>query len=335
MLQRSYLETIKVSFFKTKEGVKYKDLEVGRVLNGIKNGAYRVEIEKGRSYLDDGNLSGYEGVKNCLPAITFCGTFDQHHRENDLIHYNSLLVIDIDKLDELEMIHVKGVLERDSHIAAYWLSPSGRGFKGLVYLHYEDGFMEMPLREKHYIAFKQLFRYLYSNYGVELDTSGKDIPRLCFMSYDSALCVKDEIEAFVVVDLPEEKYVCKRNKKHDIRPSLDVKDWKDIIGKSIDYKDNSINRNKVIYILKKLKKRGLSITDTWENWTKVAFAMASSVHPEKGRELFLELCRLDGINHDEAKSERLIWDAYMHNKGRCNIQTILYLARQKGIILNG
>lgn len=59
---------------------------------------------------------------------------------------------------------------------------------------------------------------------------------------------------------------------------------------------------------------------------KVAFSIASSVHPEKGRELFLEFCRLDGAKHNEAKSEHLILDAY--RKTRTNVAlTQLYTWR--------
>ena len=101
------------------------------------------------------------------------------------------------------------------------------------------------------------------------------------------------------------------------------------------YKYNKSNKNKLLYILKKLKKHNQSITDTWENWVKVAFSIASSVHPEPGRKLFLNFCELDGLKNNVVKSEHLILDAYRKNQGKCNINTIIYLARQKGVVLDG
>lgn len=97
---------------------------------------------------------------------------------------------------------------------------------------------------------------------------------------------------------------------------------------------NGYNRSLLTYIYKKLAKKGISITETWEDWVKVAFAIASSVHPEKGRELFMKFCSLDGEKNDIVKSERLIWDAYNRNLGKCSISTIIYLAKQKGIVLD-
>ena len=58
------------------------------------------------------------------------------------------------------------------------------------------------------------------------------------------------------------------------------------------------------------------------------------IHPEKGRELFLMLCELDGVKHDAVKSENLIFNAYLYNKGLVNFSTIIYLARQKGLEVN-
>lgn len=144
------------------------------------------------------------------------------------------------------------------------------------------------------------------------------------MSSDEDAVIKEEAMAFKV------KYdEMTNNAKQNVTIAGKVraiapKDWNEIYGKATEYKDNIYNRNLVAYVLKKLTKRHLSITETWEDWVKVAFAIASNLHPEKGKELFLQLCRLDGVNHDEAKSERLIWDAYSLNKGRCSIKTIKY-----------
>ncbi len=106
------------------------------------------------------------------------------------------------------------------------------------------------------------------------------------------------------------------------------------MGKSTDYIEHQNYRFKLNSIYKKLKKRNLSITDTYENWIKVAYAIASNLHPEIGRKIFLQLCELDGINHDATRSEKLIFDAYQKHKGRVGFGTIIYLAKQKGIELN-
>lgn len=344
MIRKKFdLYSLEVSFFQKRNCPKYIDMPIGRVMRGIKDGAYRIEIEKARTCLSEGDLDGYDGIKSELPAVTFSASYDNKRRAEELVHYNSVLVFDIDKLNDEELIRIREVLLHDVFIAAFWLSPSAKGYKGLVHLQYDDEYAEVSLKEKHNQAFEQFFQYLLVNYGIELDKSGRDIQRLCFMSSDEELFVREEAEAFEVVysyeaNEKERKGNENQNRHKEGKPGTTVSisplDWKAIYAKRVEYKDHARNRSIISFILKKLRKKDLSITDTWENWTKVAFAIASSLHPETGKDLFLQFCRLDGAKHDEMRSERLIWEAYASNQGMCHVETIIYLARQKGIVLD-
>lgn len=311
-------------------------MSIERVMNGIRSCAYHIEIDKARSCLDGGDVEGYNRIKLNLPAVTFSATYASNRKLDELVHYNSLLVFDIDKLEEYEMNRIGDILRNDAYIAAYWLSPSARGFKGLIHLCYEEVCADLSLKEKHDAAFEQCFQYLLGRYGIELDKSGRDIQRLCFMSCDTSLYLRNEADVFQVQRPEDLNLVSPKNLTAKPRGTLNLStlDWKAIYTRNVEYPDHASNRAKITFIFKKLRKQRLSITDSWENWTKVAFAIASSVHPEIGKELFLQLCRLDGPMHDEAKSQRLIWEAYAKNQGACRIQTILYLARQKGIVLD-
>lgn len=106
-------------------------------------------------------------------------------------------MIDIDKLNELEMERVKSVLYEDDLIAAFWESPSGKGFKGLVHLDYPPELMGRSVMDRHKIAFRQLFSFLLANYDIELDKSGSDVCRLCYMSADKYLVIKKEAKPFL------------------------------------------------------------------------------------------------------------------------------------------
>ena len=333
IITKEVLEESLVSFYLNVKADKHSDMSVGRILRGIKNEAYHECINEARLHLSQKNKDKYNQIKNALPAVTFCGTFARGHKADECMAYNNLLVIDIDKLSVIEMSQIEKILESESFIASYWISPSGKGYKGLVYLDYDNSFADISYKVKHKVAFRQLFTYLLSNYNISLDSSGSDICRLCYMSSDSELVVKNESTAFFV---HEEDFTEMKggNRNTVATKTVQPQNWNEIYGKATEYVNNGYNRSLITLILKKLKKKNLSITDTWENWVKVAFSVASSVHPNKGRELFLDLCRLDGIKHDEQKSERLIWDAYSQNKRSCSINTIIYLARQKGVVLD-
>lgn len=333
IISKDALEECLVSFYLNVKAEKHSDMPIGRVLRGIKNASYNELICKARQVLSQNDNEKYNQIKSTLPVVTFCGTFAKGHKAEECISYNNLLVIDIDKLSELEMSDVEEALQSESCVAAYWVSPSGKGYKGLVNLDYDISFSDVQNNIKHKTAFRQLFTYLFSNYNITLDGSGSDICRLCYMSSDPGLVVKNESTAFFVSKEAIDEVKTTGSRVATIK-MMSPNSWNEIYGKATEYTSNGYNRSLITMILKKLTKKKLSITDTWENWVKVAFSIASSVHPVKGRELFLDLCRLDGERHNEQKSEQLIWDAYSQNKGRCSINTIIYLARQKGIVLD-
>lgn len=322
-----------VSFYKNIKGDKFTDMSIDRVLRGIKDGAYNHLVLAARTFLSKDDKESYNRIKEQLPAVTFCGTFIKGHKAEECVCYNKMMVIDIDDLEELQLKDVYKYLISDSYVAAFWLSPSGRGYKGLVNLEYDEKMDVFDVKERHKMAFEQLFTYLLSEYGISIDKSGKDICRLCFMSSDEKIVEKETVKSFPV-KIDEEHYKKESKSKTTTIPHIENKSWNEIYGKATEYTQNGYNRSLLTFIYKKLKKKNLSITDSWENWVKVAFAIASSVHPIKGRELFLKFCQLDGVYNDEIKSEHLIWDAYTKNQGRCSINTIIYLARQKGVVLD-
>lgn len=330
IVSKEYIESLQVSFFDRSSAPKREDMSIGRVLNGIRSEAYKPRIATARALLNAGDRKGYDKIKGGLPAVTFCGTFDVGHSAAQCTHYNELMILDIDHQEEHMMEEVKEALSRDVHVAAFWLSPSAQGYKGLVPLTYEASLLNSGASFKHKLAFEQIYIYFLSRYGIELDGSGKDISRLCYMSSDASLVAKEQCTTFEVTYDGQESTIKPGKSEREV-PQVEAKDWKELCGKATCYKNHRENRNQLIKIIKQLTKRGISITPTWEEWVRVAFAIASSIHPEKGRDHFLELCRLDKDKHDELKSERLIWDAYNKTQMRSGIHTIIYLAKQKGV----
>ena len=328
------LTEIPVTYFKSLYEGASLDMTIGRIFSGISSDYFKPQIQKARNCLQKGDQQGYNKIKNTLHAVTFCGTFANHRNAEECRLYNNLLVIDIDKIKDEDIAYVEDSLREDPYIADFWKSPSGLGFKGLAHLHYDVTFDNMDLSNKHKIAFRSLFEYLLATYGIELDKSGSDISRLCFMSWDPHIVIKDVAKAFDIKTLNKEVLSNKNLTHTHTAISCKNLNWNDILGKSTDYIEHQNYRFKLNSIYKKLKKRNLSITDTYENWIKVAYAIASNLHPEIGRKIFLQLCELDGINHDATRSEKLIFDAYQKHKGRVGFGTIIYLAKQKGIELN-
>lgn len=325
-----------MSYFKYFKGAPSLDISIDRVFNGIRSDVFKDTVLAVRKFKNS-NVELSKQYKSTLPAVTFCGIFREKRNVDCCISYNHLLVIDIDHVADNLMDVYRDDLNNDPYVAAFWLSPSGSGYKGLVHLKYNESLENLDNKEKHKIAFREVLKYLLEKYGIALDESGSDIPRLCYMSWDPKIVIKPEAEAFEVeIEVGDSLIEDKRTFNSPIKKvqRKEVKlDWNHIIGVA-DYPLSNHYRFLLGQIYKKLVKKNKSITDSYVNWVKVAFAIASNIHPVAGKDLFLKLCRLDGIGHDEVKCEHLIFEAYAKTNRKVGFGTIIFLARRKGLYIN-
>lgn len=334
-MTKEELLRIPVSFYRHKTSAEPRAANIGQVLGAICGSFYEQQVKTIRQLKDLGKKEAADEVKNNLHAVTFCATFKNLRRSSMYQQYNKLMVIDIDKLVPDEMERVRERLEANPVVATYWKSPSGTGWKGLVPLSYLHSDKKTDVVEMHHWAFKKLEDDFRQKDNIELDASGKDITRLCFMSWSPELRVKDAFEVFLV-DLDEMRAEQKARKKNGgervvVQSSGEPIQWNLVDGKKQGDR-NPYDRRMMERIYKFLVARGLSITSTYEEWVKVAFAIAQTFHSTYGRKMFMKLCELDGANHNEAKSERLIYDAYTAPVIRSDFSSIVYLAQRKGFV---
>ena len=336
-MQNMYDDWLKmpVSYFPNKTSQATQQMSLGDVLKTIQSNRFEMLISELRRFKADGKQDRADAIKSNLPAVTFCATFDRRRISNQYAHYNNLLVIDIDKLSEEEMARIKECLMNDPYVASFWKSPSGNGWKGLVQLSYPEEVLILDVSERHREAFIYIEQYFKSNYSIELDSSGKDITRLCFFSWDPELIIKDTAPPMPIEIKPKQAKPEKRivSQSTYSKPSNLVKDyaWNQIEGKS-SQKNNPMDRRLMENIYRYLVRHNSSITGSYEDWVKVAFAIAGTFHPAYGRTMFMKLCRLDGADHNEEQSERLIYDAYTTMEKRSDFSTIIYLAGKKGYV---
>jgi hypothetical protein len=146
------------------------------IIKAIKTGKWEDEILRLRDTEDE---EEQDVLKRKLPAVTFSGVFSPRRSLESCVKYNHVVVFDIDKLEHSELERVEKELRSDPHVLVMFRSPRGNGLKGLV-----------PVTSgqvNHLDAFECLSMYFKSRYNVKLDASGKDICRLCFVSYDPEL----------------------------------------------------------------------------------------------------------------------------------------------------
>lgn len=313
---------IKISKFNSLTAKTYSTIFMFEELRHIKYGTYKTEVLNCRRALAEGDKNLYVKLKSNLPSVTFCGEF-KGRKASDIIEYNNLMILDIDDLPIENLESIKNILIKDNFILSLWKSPSGKGLKCLIRVNSNI--------ENHKATFNSIALYFFNNYNIVLDKSGKDISRLCFSSWDeniyynpNSAIYTDKIED----DLNRIKKVANKSERNIslltsayATEGLNKKDDRSLMKKIIQY----------------LTKKDISITDSYDSWTKVALGISYTFSYDVGEKYFIALCRLDKEMHDEEKSLRLLKSCYNSRKisssNTITFSTIIFFAKEKGYIL--
>lgn len=303
----------KVSLFPSVFSKVVKQYTLGNVLKSFSSRRYAKTIREARGYLQEGDTEMYKACKSMLPVVTFCGIFEGGHSKANLIHYNEIVIIDIDHLSEENLPTVAKQLQQDEYVFAYWKSPSGQGLKGLVRISSSD---ENELDEHHRQSFRQLTEYLKPKYSIDIDQSGSDYSRLCYACWDEGLVIKKTAKIFAV-----DKPTTAVPEKHSSNNT---------ITQSSNHLDRQSDINVVNDIIRYLRSTGRSITHEYENWVRVAYAIAATFPPKTGLSLFLQLSQMDVDKYNEEACCSMLDYCYAHNNGQVTLGTIIYLAKKAG-----
>jgi hypothetical protein len=163
-----------------------RDIGIDQVLTAIRTGGKKLllQIDQIRDKLRYGDATAKKlagELKKQLPAVMWSGTFSQ--RANDkLMKHSGLLCADLDSLGA-QMVDVREKLQKSPHVVAAFLSPSGDGLKAV--------FRVPADATKHEGSFRAIEKHIKELTAVQIDKSGKDVSRLCFVSYDPDLYLNE------------------------------------------------------------------------------------------------------------------------------------------------
>lgn len=317
-----------VTYYSSQKSEIVRPVNLERVLSAFKKGSFASKISEVRRVREQSGEVKYKEVKRALPAIAFCGEFAGGHAKENLVTYNNLLVFDIDHLTADEMRRVYTRMASDCHILAFWISPSGCGYKGLIRIDYQnipEGISLDPCYKK---AFSDATVYFYDHFGIELDTNCSDYSRICYVCWDENLYLNDEATPFPV-DCGEVTVGESRKPTHTVPVKSDLKT---LVFRPVNAqgKNTQHARNMVSAILKFLTKRNLSITRNYDDWLRVGFAIANTFNYDLGVKYFLAFSRLDSDKYDESKCIEKIQECYTKGRGDVTLGTIVEMARSKG-----
>lgn len=111
---------------------------------------------------------------------------------DNLKSYTQVIVIDVDNVNDQQkdIIILAQKANEDKFTYLSFVSPSGDGLKIFIKVSSDFG--------HHNLAFKQLAEYYSKLLDVQVDESGKDVNRLCFVSYDENAYLNSESKVFDV-----------------------------------------------------------------------------------------------------------------------------------------
>ncbi|MCQ2222152.1 MAG: virulence protein E [Bacteroidaceae bacterium] len=126
-----------------------------------------------------------------MKTLTLCyctpfGTFSYRNAKG-LKKASGLMVVDIDDVESQErLMQLREQLIHDKHFetSLLFISPRGHGLKWFIEIGDMGG---KSLRD----FFPVVARHVAFHYGIDIDQSGKDVPRPCYLSHDP-LCYINE-----------------------------------------------------------------------------------------------------------------------------------------------
>lgn len=146
------------------------------IFTDIKEGKYAESINAIRAQKEKKER---DLLKKKIPGFTPSAIFSERRAILNVKEYTGLIVIDIDNISESKADFLKMLLIKDPYVAACFISPS-YGLKVFIITNCKN-------KDEHNLAWETCANYIsqYQKYvQFKVDPSGKDVSRLCFISYD-------------------------------------------------------------------------------------------------------------------------------------------------------
>lgn len=158
-----------------------KQVSLVEVYHLIKGDAFASCTSTLRSMQDAKNARKFKAQH--FDYVTFSGTFSKRNDAN-LQKHSGLLAVDFDHVQDLNGL--KEALLNDSYFETelLFVSPSGDGLKWIIPIDLTQ--------VKHQDYFKAVANYIQHTYKLEVDQSGKDISRACFLPHDAEIFINSK-----------------------------------------------------------------------------------------------------------------------------------------------
>lgn len=231
--------------------------------------------------------------KKKLHGITPSGLF--HRRsESGLVEHSGLIQFDVDGKDNpYSMESLKHVIKQAPNVAYLGFSASGNGLWGIIPIQYP---------EHHKAHFRAIYQ-AFEKKGVIIDKAPSNVSSFRFSSFDSEPYFNHHAEVYtyrIADDKPQK------------------------IGRD--------NRTKVEELISKIQVNRIDITDGYENWLKIGFALAEEFG-ESGRAYFHRVSQWNE-EYNSKGCDSQFNNCLRSNKKGISIASFFHECKQYGVTLN-
>lgn len=306
-------------------------------LNRIKNGRDKDALYTKREFIKNGKNQKVDRLKIGLYSITPSCLCRGRRSEHNITNYNGIICLDYDHVKNRSM--VKKQIAELPFVLSVFKSVTD-GLKVLIPTNNTNPNLHSKVME---IVDEVMFK----NIGLRIDKQTKDVARLCFTSYDPKIYINWEATKFEakLIELNTRRVRGGKNAKVE-RNSLFAKKY---FGTPLkvyleerakeDEEIREMEKPFKLFYLQKLynylEENKLRLTRDNERWYKVASVIARDLG-EEGKEMFMELCRLDKEEHDEKRSLKE-WDVSLKKTNRYKNVTwgsLEHFAKEEGFVFN-
>ncbi|RFM29593.1 DUF3987 domain-containing protein [Deminuibacter soli] len=232
--------------------------------NHIKEGKYKQDVEDVRALIRQDKKEEADKLKKQLLAFTPSATFAGGRKLEFLQQYSQFIILDLDKLKEEELQAAFNKAAAIPYTFCCFRSPGGNGLKILVEV--------TSTQEHHEQAYNQVADYYQQHLCLPVDRSGKDITRLCFISYDPETYRNISNEKFPVITngIIQKESILPQPTKHLQTQTEEPNEYALAFEMQINFTNQKSqyepnNRNNYIYLLaSNCNRAGIPLQNTLE-----------------------------------------------------------------------
>lgn len=198
------MEGSRFSFFKSpiNNTHPYSEVTLVDIYNYIRGDFAKVRTEHLRTLIDKKQAQKYKGSN--FDYCTFSGVFSER-KDKHLVEHSNLLCIDFDGLYSyecdtarneqnamsVELLRYKLLQDEYFETMLLFRSPSGNGLKWVIPIEVRD--TKSAFYASHLDYFQAVEKYIRQTYRVQIDTSGKDVSRACYLPHDQSVFINPHL----------------------------------------------------------------------------------------------------------------------------------------------